>query len=98
FQAEDGIRDFHVTGVQTCALPIYAARTRMLQGLIQDTFDKAHPHAWELQTATVQHIQHQLDTGTLRKQAVGSRNLNINVIDSIWNGVQPQVVVQTLYR
>src|SRR5690606_40349231 len=24
FQAEDGIRDFHVTGVQTCALPIAA--------------------------------------------------------------------------
>src|SRR5690606_31677958 len=23
FEAEDGIRDFHVTGVQTCALPIY---------------------------------------------------------------------------
>src|SRR5690606_39788156 len=23
FQAEDGIRFFHVTGVQTCALPIY---------------------------------------------------------------------------
>src|SRR5690606_40892683 len=43
--AEDGIRDFHVTGVQTCALPIsYAdlpaaladcapARTRVLRGL-----------------------------------------------------------------
>src|SRR5690606_39930943 len=26
FQAEDGIRDFHVTGVQTCALPIWAGR------------------------------------------------------------------------
>src|SRR5690606_41037916 len=26
FQAEDGIRDFHVTGVQTCALPIYHDR------------------------------------------------------------------------
>src|ERR1039457_3727271 len=25
FQAEDGIRDHKVTGVQTCALPIYAA-------------------------------------------------------------------------
>src|SRR5690606_39442094 len=25
FQAEDGIRDFHVTGVQTCALPIFVA-------------------------------------------------------------------------
>src|SRR5690606_39936016 len=29
FQAEDGIRDFHVTGVQTCALPI----SRLLLGL-----------------------------------------------------------------
>src|SRR5690606_41124827 len=27
FQAEDGIRDFHVTGVQTCALPISAILT-----------------------------------------------------------------------
>src|SRR5437870_13275091 len=26
FQAEDGIRDGHVTGVQTCALPISRAR------------------------------------------------------------------------
>src|SRR5690606_28267840 len=26
FQAEDGIRDFHVTGVQTCALPIWLQR------------------------------------------------------------------------
>src|SRR5690606_26042471 len=32
FQAEDGIRDFHVTGVQTCALPlseVEAMRERM---------------------------------------------------------------------
>src|SRR6266850_3452223 len=28
FQAEDGIRDYKVTGVQTCALPIYFARRR----------------------------------------------------------------------
>src|SRR5690606_40018809 len=27
FQAEDGIRDFHVTGVQTCALPIFSQAT-----------------------------------------------------------------------
>src|SRR5215213_7110965 len=26
FQAEDGIRDWSVTGVQTCALPIYQVR------------------------------------------------------------------------
>src|SRR2546429_3158662 len=28
FQAEDGIRDVAVTGVQTCALPIYQSRAR----------------------------------------------------------------------
>src|SRR5690606_37547455 len=28
FQAEDGIRDFHVTGVQTCALPIWEHERR----------------------------------------------------------------------
>src|SRR5690606_40694003 len=39
FQAEDGIRDFHVTGVQTCALPIWGqplqegARLRVLHPL-----------------------------------------------------------------
>src|SRR5690606_39526848 len=35
---EDGIRDFHVTGVQTCALPIYAssavARDRLILALL----------------------------------------------------------------
>src|SRR5690606_41149726 len=30
FRAEDGIRDFHVTGVQTCALPIWH-RYRLLE-------------------------------------------------------------------
>src|SRR5437016_12038784 len=30
FQAEDGIRDWSVTGVQTCALPICALTTEML--------------------------------------------------------------------
>src|SRR5256886_12777889 len=29
FQAEDGIRDLTVTGVQTCALPIFGADSRI---------------------------------------------------------------------
>src|SRR5215510_16195497 len=36
FQAEDCIRDGHVTGVQTCALPIWT--------LYIDTNNKAHSH------------------------------------------------------
>src|SRR5690606_39668133 len=40
FQAEDGIRDFHVTGVQTCALPIL----RRLDGVLytHDHADQTH--------------------------------------------------------
>src|SRR5690606_40961514 len=41
-QAEDGIRDFHVTGVQTCALPISPVLTgalfRLPLGLWTDRF------------------------------------------------------------
>src|SRR2546429_6209223 len=32
FQAEDGIRDVAVTGVQTCALPIFTSRTPQQAG------------------------------------------------------------------
>src|SRR5690606_39515382 len=35
FQAEDGIRDFHVTGVQRCALPISAVAELMVDPLPQ---------------------------------------------------------------
>src|SRR5690606_33786129 len=42
FQAEDGIRDFHVTGVQTCALPVFKARfslfTPTILGIISPPF------------------------------------------------------------
>src|SRR5439155_4496824 len=31
FQAEDGIRDGHVTGVQTCALPIFRRRPSLIR-------------------------------------------------------------------
>src|SRR5690606_40185447 len=33
FQAEDGIRDFHVTGVQTCALPISMLTVGLRMGI-----------------------------------------------------------------
>src|SRR2546430_7046847 len=34
FQAEDGIRDLTVTGVQTCALPIYPSRAMPVIGAV----------------------------------------------------------------
>src|SRR5216684_8116971 len=43
FQAEDGIRDVAVTGVQTCALPISGRATTAVQVRIVDDADRAVP-------------------------------------------------------
>src|SRR5258708_34713141 len=49
FQAEDGIRDDLVTGVQTCALPIYRAQHDYTQAL--DAARTMHDRAAEWQSA-----------------------------------------------
>src|SRR5690606_9107453 len=41
-RAEDGIRDFHVTGVQTCALPISLVREALR---FAGCSGRIHPHA-----------------------------------------------------
>src|SRR3712207_2196743 len=55
FQAEDGIRDIGVTGVQTCALPIFECSRRYLQHL-KDAFlhtAEAQGRQWDLADAQV---------------------------------------------
>src|SRR6266511_979448 len=54
FQAEDGIRDFHVTGVQTCALPISLARLSVSQIL------SIASHLKSDILGSVEHRKHQL--------------------------------------
>src|SRR3712207_8077339 len=39
FQAEDGIRDIGVTGVQTCALPILKDRAKLLEEALSSERD-----------------------------------------------------------
>src|SRR5207253_5075662 len=43
FQAEDGIRDGHVTGVQTCALPIFYRSTTSVVALCASTLTISRP-------------------------------------------------------
>src|SRR5207253_4553940 len=45
FQAEDGIRDGHVTGVQTCALPIYPGELaeRLIEAPVELIDDNGAP-------------------------------------------------------
>src|SRR5947207_10586664 len=45
FQAEDGIRDHCVTGVQTCALPIYGGRERRYWEMSQGRASRSHRSA-----------------------------------------------------
>src|SRR5258706_281009 len=56
FQAEDGIRDWSVTGVQTCALPISSRRrhTRLVSDWSSDvcSSDLSEEHTSELQSLT----------------------------------------------
>src|SRR2546430_7007751 len=51
FQAEDGIRDLTVTGVQTCALPISPYRSDISvfgEGAMSQVKTKAEAHEWIL--------------------------------------------------
>src|SRR3712207_7275835 len=45
FQAEDGIRDIGVTGVQTCALPISLPQGRQAQGMLVDAVEEVLPES-----------------------------------------------------
>src|SRR2546426_5070303 len=60
FQAEDGIRDYKVTGVQTCALPIYeysgAVRGLEAAVAVADVAARRHPQASHLPGASVREI------------------------------------------
>src|SRR5204862_4086842 len=40
FQAEDGIRDLYVTGVQTCALPIWTGQDRTHMVVVSESLDR----------------------------------------------------------
>src|SRR5256885_4290317 len=51
FQAEDGIRDYKVTGVQTCALPIFC-------GAKVEWLARAHPHADRDDVESARHAAH----------------------------------------
>src|SRR5690606_40824540 len=48
-QAEDGIRDFHVTGVQTCALPIYSFGPQQVGAMMTylNAINRGGPKEWE---------------------------------------------------
>src|SRR5690606_40309075 len=64
FQAEDGIRDFHVTGVQTCALPISAQdliKSKIVDRIIPEPPGGAHSDPEATMKAVADAIEEELD-------------------------------------
>src|SRR5699024_12005089 len=53
FQAEDGIRDRNVTGVQTCALPIWVGSARNARELVLENYPQAVIEVVDTAAATV---------------------------------------------
>src|SRR5256885_8463606 len=51
FQAEDGIRDYKVTGVQTCALPIYAGQYNSRPTARPRSVEPSRPWRFECRSA-----------------------------------------------
>src|SRR5205085_3867233 len=69
FQAEDGIRDLTVTGVQTCALPIYFGGPDFRRTLYDD--GNTHSNTVRLHRAADGDDEPGLDRNRLRRQYQG---------------------------
>src|SRR5690348_17937834 len=59
FQAEDGIRDGRVTGVQTCALPIWAADVFSLGAVLTYAATGAAPFPGDSSAALLYKVVHE---------------------------------------
>src|SRR5207253_7450653 len=104
FQAEDGIRDGHVTGVQTCALPILAWRVAETfapvnsVAVLLDAGRAASPSVTApvvLADAGVENVNAQVDeliiTGVLRRVlAFTELRFSNSMIEAWWRSLKHQ--------
>src|SRR5690606_4522135 len=97
FQAEDGIRDFHVTGVQTCALPI--CLTEEQAQLLENTyksFVRGGANLTDEDKARLQQINQELAVLTVlfNQNLLAETNAYELVIDNTDDlaGLQPEQV------
>src|SRR5207249_7204274 len=75
FQAEDGIRDRNVTGVQTCALPIYEDVEVQARGLISE--------ALALGVLPTDDVTGRLEVHQALEQVVGRPSAPVAVDDTV---------------
>src|SRR3712207_624472 len=83
FQAEDGIRDIGVTGVQTCALPICAAGLGLADDVQLLVADR-HPQAGEVEVRGARHLAQPEAVDVERARAPFVRHEQAAVVDAPW--------------
>src|SRR5690606_39590383 len=94
FQAEDGIRDFHVTGVQTCALPIFPP-------------GKPPPVTWGFPGGTPQMVPHSLSphrrysstfvSSLVQVKSDALQGVSARVRIHLFSNISPAALGATLY-
>src|SRR5256885_7329092 len=70
FQAEDGIRDYKVTGVQTCALPIFRRANQLLDLMGSSERANLDEHVRLLERLAPRLLPLAADTGLMVHRAV----------------------------
>src|SRR5699024_11314645 len=65
-QAEDGIRDRNVTGVQTCALPIFSPTTIIVVGEISTEVSEII-ESWKRQQQTIYQVKTSVDSAFITR-------------------------------
>src|SRR5438874_4999448 len=75
FQAEDGIRDLYVTGVQTCALPIFSGRDVLdrVEAVDRGVAVAPDPLSFVLRPHGVRGVFHDREAVDLQRVEVGGR-------------------------
>src|ERR1035437_10066792 len=99
FQAEDGIRDIGVTGVQTCALPIWGPRQSRCHSLLIKRF-KSQGGRFEFQRLNVPSIcaRQQSTAGTWNYQATFCGHILLERLPAVPSAVDCKQIHSALVR
>ena len=97
FQAEDGIRDYDVTGVQTCALPIFRWKlTRDEPVITEGAFDSQNLAFWDAHTLQYREY-HRTFVNGVRAIMTGTASDFINWTKPVLLKYQGGIPAQHLY-
>src|SRR5690606_6210818 len=99
FQAEDGIRDFHVTGVQTCALPILDFYQWFVN--VCDTYSITHKYILVSNSTCssaelfVDKFKHDLDTTIIGSKTYGKEYIYKQIVTPDAKVLVPKLKIET---